>query len=126
MSFFLIGIGSYLECQATGSDVMLRYLKPLLEHRLAIAMTFTLSVCVFHYQFSIKSTTEVRCRLLVGDRLHLLRMRYGLECIAILAFIFSAFAIICFYLGFPLTQMVYVFLTLFLYLSVSASFLGGK
>lgn len=92
--FFLAGFLTYLENAASGSYVLLRYLKFITEHKTAFILGISSMAIVYHYQGIVKARTEIRSRLIVGDRLPLIRLRYAAAC--------SATLTVCFALALPI------------------------
>ncbi len=84
--FLLAGFLSYVERSASDSYVLMRYLKFVVEHQNAFVLGASTMAVVYHYQGILKADTEIRCRILVGDRLPLIRLRYAVACLTILVF----------------------------------------
>lgn len=123
--FAMTGFLAYMEQRAADSYVLARYLKFFLENQLALTLGFSVAVLFFHYQVVATSRMETKCRVLVGDRLMLIKFRYGIECIAILA-VFCAFAVaIQLSLGLDVTNTLFLTGVLASYAFATACLVGG-
>lgn len=85
-----------------------------------IVMLSTFLVVVFHYQFSCRKKTEVFCRILVGDTLFNITVRYSLNCLTVLGFVYLLFALANAYLSFDLTSNIYLVPIFIVYILLSA------
>ena len=82
--FFLTTFLGYVEMRAHNSEVLMRHLKFIVDNQKMFAVTFSVILLVWHYKFQVESRKEIKCRIVVGDRLRLIRLRYTIECAAIL------------------------------------------
>ena len=63
---------------------------------------------------------EIFCKILVGDTLSNITIRYILDCLAILTFIFLLSIIVMIYFNFNLINNLYLVLVFIIYIIVSA------
>lgn len=87
LCFSLLTLLLYVQKRAYDSYVLMRYTKFLIEHSFIIGVVFSLVVMMFHYRILTKAKTEIKCRILVGDRTTMLRLRYGLVSLSLLGVI---------------------------------------
>lgn len=123
--FLLTGFLAYVERQATSSYVWKEYFTFILDNQRAFILSSSVIVLVFHYQLLVNSRTEVRCRVLVGDRLILIKLRYGVECLVILTVCCALFLALHLLLGFAIANSLYLFAVLALYILISAVVMRG-
>lgn len=124
--FALAGLLAFVEHASAESFVMLRYLKFLIVHQTIFAICMSMIVLVYHYQGVVKLGAEVYCRIIVGDRLKMIRIRYSLACLGVL--------IACFLISFMLAQaltiktlnMYYLLIIFIVYIGVSVFFIGFR
>ena len=120
---------SFLACverQAAGSDVLLRYFEFMLHNKRAFVLGFSVVALVFHYHLLASSGTEIRCRVLVGDRLTLIRLRYIIECLALLGICCALSIALHLLLGFEIVDNLCLFAALSAYILASAGFMGVR
>ena len=120
--FLLAGFFVYLKHQADDSEVLMSYIKFMIEKRRAFVLGFSAFVLVFLYQLVTKARTEVRCRVLVGDTLRQIKLRYLVECLILL----GISTVVHLLLGFEIVDSFYVLLALAAYVLLSAAFLGAR
>lgn len=122
-------LASFLACverQAAGSDVLLRYFEFMLHNKRAFVLGFSVVALVFHYHLLASSGTEIRCRVLVGDRLTLIRLRYIIECLALLGICCALSIALHLLLGFEIVDNLCLFAALSAYILASAGFMGVR
>lgn len=102
------------------SDILKDFFTGFLEYQVLIAALFTFIVAIFHYQMLYRKKTEVFCRILAGDTVFHITVRYSLDCLMILAFIYSIFHLVNAYLNFSLTGNLYLVLIFITYILISA------
>lgn len=122
-------LASFLACverQAAGSDVLLRYFEFMVHNKRAFVLGFSVVALVFHYHLLASSGTEIRCRVLVGDRLTLIRLRYIIECLALLGICCALSIALHLLLGFEIADNLYLLAALSAYILASASFMGVR
>lgn len=120
---------SFLACverQAAGSDVLLRYFEFMLHNKRAFVLGFSVVALVFHYHLLASSGTEIRCRVLVGDRLTLIRLRYIIECLALLGICCALSIALHLLLGFEIVDNLCLFAVLSMYILASAGLMGAR
>ena len=83
--FSLTILFGYAEARALDSDVLMRQLKFILDNQILFTLAYSVVVVVWHYKFQVKSRKEIKYRIVVGDRLLRIRLRYATECGMVLA-----------------------------------------
>lgn len=110
----------YVKTLQITSDLLASFLRNFLPYQSIIVILSTFVVIVFHYQFSCRKKTEVFCRMLVGDTLFNIMVRYSLVCLIVLASIYLLSTMVNVYLGFSLTGNLYLALIFIGYILISA------
>lgn len=118
--FSLCLMFDYVETVEMTSDILISFFRDFLKYQTLIIIFSTFLVVVFHYQFSCRKKTEVFCRILVGDTLFNITVRYFLNCLMILGLVYFAFALANAYLGFNLTSHLYLVPIFIVYILISA------
>ena len=118
--FFLNLAFDYVKTLQITSDLLASFLRNFLPYQSIIVILSTFVVIVFHYQFSCRKKTEVFCRMLVGDTLFNIMVRYSLVCLIVLASIYLLSTMVNVYLGFSLTGNLYLALIFIVYILISA------
>lgn len=122
-------LASFLACverQAAGSDVLLRYFEFMVHNKRAFVLGFSVVALVFHYHLLASSGTEIRCRVLVGDRLTLIRLRYIIECLALLGICCALSIALHLLLDFEIVDNLCLFAVLSMYILASAGLMGAR
>lgn len=122
-------LASFLACverQAAGSDVLLRYFEFMVHNKRAFVLGFSVVALVFHYHLLASSGTEIGCRVLVGDRLTLIRLRYIIECLALLGICCALSIALHLLLGFEIVDNLCLFAVLSMYILASAGLMGAR
>ncbi len=126
-------IASYLICFASnlifiyvqtlnleGSSILKSFLKSIIDYQLIINVFLTSIIIVFHYQFLNRRKTEIFCRILVGDTMVNIIIRYILNSLAILVFSFLLSLSLNFYLELNVTSNLYLVFIFIIYILISA------
>ena len=100
--------------------ILKAFLKNFIHYQPLIVSAFTFIVIVFHYQMLERKKTEIFCRILVGGTVPTITIRYMLDCIAILIFVYLLSALENLRLGFNLAINFYLVLILVTYILISA------
>ena len=110
----------YVKTLELTSGILISFFRYFLEYQTMIVILSTFLVVVFHYQFSCRKKTEVFCRILVGDTLFNIMVRYSLDCLMVLvcAYLLSALANV--YWDFGLTNNLYLVPIFIVYILISA------
>lgn len=124
--FLLSGLLVYLERWAASSYMLMRYFKFIIDNRHAFVLGFSVIVLVFQYQLVVKARTEVTCRVLVGDTLMLIRLRYMIECLTLLGACFILSITVHLLLGFEIIDNIYLLAALAAYVLFSAGLIGVR
>lgn len=118
--FSLCLMFDYVKTLEMTSDILTSFFRNFLQYQTMIVMLSTFLVVVFHYQFSCRKKTEVFCRILVGDTLFNITVRYSLNCLTVLGFVYLLFALANAYLNFDLTSNLYLVPIFIVYILISA------
>lgn len=118
--FSLCLMFDYVKTLEMTSDIITSFFRSFLQYQTMIVILSTFLVVVFHYQFSCRRKTEVFCRILVGDTLFNITVRYSLNCLTVLGFVYLLFALANAYLSFDLTSNLYLVLIFIVYILISA------
>ena len=124
--FLLSGLLVHLERRAASSYMLMRYFKFIIDNRHAFVLGFSVIVLVFQYQLVVKARTEVTCRVLVGDTLMLIRLRYMIECLTLLGACFLLSITVHLLLGFEIIDNLYLLAALAAYVLFSAGLIGVR
>ena len=96
------------------------FLKNFIDYQPLIVSLFTSIVIVFHYQLLQRKKTEIFCRILVGGTASSIGIRYALDCLAILAFVYLLSVLANLYFSFHLAGNFYLVLIFIVYILFSA------
>lgn len=118
--FSLCLMFDYVKTLEMTSDIITSFFRSFLQYQTMIVILSTFLVVVFHYQFSYRRKTEVFCRILVGDTLFNITVRYSLNCLTVLGFVYLLFALANAYLSFDLTSNLYLVPIFIVYILISA------
>lgn len=118
--FSLCLMFDYVKTLEMTSDILTSFFRNFLKYQTIIVIFSTFLAMVFHYQFSCRKKTEVFCRILVGDTLFKITVRYSLDCLMVLGFVYLLFALANAYFGFDLTSNLYLVLIFIVYILISA------
>lgn len=118
--FSLCLMFDYVKTLEMTSDIITSFFRSFLQYQAMIVILSTFLVVVFHYQFSCRRKTEVFCRILVGDTLFNITVRYSLNCLTVLGFVYLLFALANAYLSFGLTSNLYLVPIFIVYILISA------
>jgi hypothetical protein len=126
VAIYLICFASNLLCiyvqtlNLEGSSILKSFLESITDYQLIINIFLTFIIIVFHYQFLNRKKTEIFCRILVGDTMVNIIIRYILNSIAILVFSFLLSLSLNFYLGLNVTSNLYLVFIFIIYILFSA------
>lgn len=120
LCFLLLILMVYVEKYSADSDVLMRYTKFLVEHSLLIGIAFSLAVAGFHYKLISKAKSEIKCRILVGDRVFMLKMRYVFMSLFMMTFPLFFSCIISITLGYSYSNILYLAPVLIFYPIIGA------
>lgn len=118
--FSLCLMFDYVKTLEMTSDIITSFFRNFLQYQTMIVILSTFLVVVFHYQFSCRRKTEVFCRILVGDTLFNITVRYSMNCLTVLGFVYLLFALANAYLSFDLTSNLYLVPIFIVYILISA------
>lgn len=105
----------------SNSDILISFINEFTRYRIEINILFTFIIIVFHYQLRNRKKTEIYCRILVGDTLLHIRVRYILECLIILIITYLLTILGRFYYGFNLFSDFYLVVIFTIYMLISAN-----
>lgn len=103
------------------SFVLYSFLEGILDYQLTINIILTFMAGLFHYQFLIRRRAEVSCRILIGDTISNIVVRYILHSIFILVLSFVLSLVLNLYLSLKLTNNLYLMPIFIFYIIFSAS-----
>lgn len=100
--------------------VLKAFLKNFIDYHPLIVSLFTFIVIVFHYQMLERKKAEIFCRILVGGTVFSITIRYVLDCLTVLIFVYLLSALVNLYFGFNLADNFYLVLIFVTYILISA------
>ena len=118
--FFLNVLLDYAKTLDLDSYILKAFVKNFIDYQPLIVWLFTFIVIVFHYQMLHRKKAEIFCKILVGDTVFHITIRYALDCIMILAFAYILSVLANVYLNFNLTSSLYLVPILITYILISA------
>ena len=118
--FFLNLLFNYVKIMDLDSYILKAFLKNFTDYQEIIVLIFTVVVIVFHYQMLHRKKTEIFCKMLVGDTIFNITIRYALNCLMILIFVCFLSTLANVYLKFNLTSNFYLTFIFIIYILISA------
>ena len=118
--FFLNLLFNYVKIMDLDSYILKAFLKNFTDYQEIIVLIFTVVVIVFHYQMLHRKKTEIFCKMLVGDTIFNITIRYALNCLMILIFVCFLSTLANVYLKFNLTSNFYLIFIFIIYILISA------
>ena len=118
--FFLNLLFNYVKIMDLDSYILKAFLKNFTDYQEIIVLIFTVVVIVFHYQMLHRKKAEIFCKMLVGDTIFNITIRYALNCLMILIFVCFLSTLANVYLKFNLTSNFYLALIFIIYILISA------
>ena len=100
--------------------ILKAFLKNFIDYQPLIVFLFTFIVIVFHYQMLERKKAEIFCRILVGGTVFSITIRYVLDCLMILIFVYLLSALVNFHVGFNLANNFSLVPRLITYILISA------
>ena len=100
--------------------ILKAFLKNFIDYQPLIVLLFTFIVIVFHYQMLERKKAEIFCRILVGGTVFSITIRYVLDCLTVLIFVYLLSALVNLHLGFNLADNFYLVLIFVTYILISA------
>ena len=100
--------------------VLKAFLKNFIDYHPLIVSLFTFIVIVFHYQMLERKKAEIFCRILVGGTVFSITIRYVLDCLTVLIFVYLLSALANLHFGFNLADNFYLVLIFVTYILISA------
>lgn len=110
----------YVKTVDLESYILESFFENFLEYQLLIVILFTFIVIVFHYQMLCRKKAEVFCKILVGDTAFNIAVRYSLDCLTILVFIYLLSTLVSVYLNLSLIGNLFLVLVFAVYILISA------
>ena len=93
----------------------------IISHKVLIELLLSLLVVVFHYQFLVRKKTEIFCRILVGDTMRKMTVRYLKDCMKILGSTFLVCVLVKFVFMLDLRGSYYLLCLFILFILISSS-----
>lgn len=118
--FFLNTLFDYIKTLDLESYILKEFLNKFTNYQQLIVLLFTFIVIVFHYQMLHRKKTEIFCKKLVGDTIFNITIRYILDCLMILIFIYLLSALVNVYFNFNLINNLYLVGIFVVYIIISA------
>ena len=100
--------------------ILKAFLKNFIDYQPLIVLLFTFIVIVFHYQMLERKKAEIFCRILVGGTVFCITIRYVLDCLTVLIFVYLLSALVNLHFGFNLADNFYLVLIFVTYILISA------
>ena len=100
--------------------ILKAFLKNFIDYQPLIVSLFTFIVIVFHYQMLERKKAEIFCRILVGGTVFGITIRYVLDCLTVLIFVYLLSALVNLHFGFNLADNFYLVLIIVTYILISA------
>ncbi len=100
--------------------ILKAFLKNFIDYQPLIVSLFTFIVIVFHYQMLERKKAEIFCRILVGGTVFSVTIRYVLDCLRVLIFVYLLSALVNSRFGFNLANNFYLVLIFVTYILISA------
>ena len=100
--------------------ILKAFLKNFIDYQPLIVLLFTFIVIVFHYQMLERKKTEIFCRILVGSTVFSITIRYVLDCLTVLIFVYLLSALVNLHFGFNLANNFYLVPIFVTYILISA------
>lgn len=119
--FLLNLLFDYVKTLDLDSYMLKTFFQSFMDYQKLIVFLFTLIVIVFHYQMLYRKKQEIYCRILVGDTLFHITIRYSLDCLMILGFAFLLSTLVNLYFHFNLINNFYLVFIFIIYILISAS-----
>ena len=110
----------YVKTLDLDSYLLKAFLKNFIDYQPLIVSLFTFIVIVFHYQMLERKKAEIFCRILVGGTVFSITIRYVLDCLMILIFVYLLSALVNLHFGFNLANNFYLVLIFVIYILISA------
>ena len=110
----------YARSLALDAYILKAFLKNFIDYQPLIVSLFTFIVIVFHYQMLERKKAEIFCRILVGGTVFSITIRYVLDCLTVLIFVYLLSALVNLYFGFNLADNFYLVLIFVTYILISA------
>ena len=100
--------------------ILKAFLKNFIDYQPLIVSLFTFIVIVFHYQMLERKKAEIFCRILVGGTVFSITIRYVLDCLTVLIFVYLLSALVNLHFGFNSADNFYLVLIFVTYILISA------
>ena len=100
--------------------ILKAFLKNFIDYQPLIVLLFTFIVIVFHYQMLERKKAEIFCRILVGGTVFSITIRYVLDCLTVLIFVYLLSALVNLHFGFNLAGNFYLVPIFVTYILISA------
>lgn len=119
LCFSLITLSLYSQTIEIKQHILREYIKSFTDHYVLLSLVATLIVIIFHYQMVSKAKTEIQCRILVGDILSRIKIRYVAECLGILAVAYLIHTYLAYFLGLKIGTGLYLISVFGVYILIS-------
>lgn len=102
------------------SEFLKSYLKQFYDYQTFITLLISVLSVIFHYKMLQRRKREVHCRILVGDTISSVTLRYFCECLMMLGTVFFAAIIWNLALRLTIRYNVYLLFAFLLYILISS------
>lgn len=110
----------YAKALDLDAHILKAFLKNFIDYQPLIVFLFTFIVIVFHYQMLERKKAEIFCRILVGGTVFSITIRYVLDCLTVLIFVYLLSALVNLHFGFNLANNFYLVPIFVTYILISA------
>jgi hypothetical protein len=110
----------YVKTLNIESDLLQNFLKQFYDYQVLIVFLLTFIVVIFHYQMVHRKKIEVYCRILVGDTIQSVTIRYICECLVILGIALIISMVMNIMLDINLTNNIYLSCIFVVYILISS------
>lgn len=110
----------YVKTVDLDTEMLKEFFANFINYQIQIVLLFTIIVIVFHYQMLERKKKEVYCRILVGDTILNITIRYIKDCLMVLGFIYLLSILVNVYFKFNLTSNLYLVFIFITYILISA------
>lgn len=118
---FIINIlFDYAKFLKIDSHLIQTFVKQFYDYQALIIFLLTFIVVIFHYQMLQNKKMEIYCKIVAGDTMHSLVIRYVFENFVILGIAFVIAIIVNIILGIKLVNSLYLFFVLTIYILISS------
>lgn len=121
LCFFSSSLLFYLKKLNINNSLILKsFLDSITDNKFIIIVLLSTIIIIFHYQFINKKRIEIFCRILVGDTITKIIIRYVLVNLGILSISFLLSFLYAVYLNLNILNNTYVFFIFIIYILINS------